>query len=568
MSKWLSQSERDEAIFILKSRLTARQMRDTLDRGIEKMVATAERAQGGLYSSRLADEELAAFLVDLYGVDLLQNRSLRLQLTKSLSAEQVKLLAGWCSNDIPRGKNQQAEKIAGRKWTAGKHRARHFASTLGFPRIFAGIVGDPPGPSIETVEPHISLPDLHDYQQELLEQIHLVLRAPETKNRALLSLPTGAGKTRTVVESLLSWWGMDDTVRSYIVWIAQSDELCEQAVEAFREIWIDRGGNGPRKTLRLFRFWGGHQALPEAWTEGVIVASIQKLYEKTQTEEGGDELAQVAEETAAVIVDEAHHTTAPSYTAVLNTFGITFGRSPLSSTPLLGLTATPYRGLDNEENRRLANRFHNQLLIPKSLGNDPIRMLRSRNVLSQVEHRVLETERRFTLSESEQQRLEQFGQFPDSFLRKVGEDPRRNHMLLTTMLNLPTAWPVLFFGCSVDHASAMAVLLRRNGRSAAVVTATTRRATRRHLIEEFRAGRLQVLCNYGVLTTGFDAPKIRAVVIARPTTSVVLYEQMIGRGMRGPLNGGTGECLVIDLHDNIVRFQGQMAYVRMREVWG
>jgi hypothetical protein len=38
--------------------------------------------------------------------------------------------------------------------------------------------------------------------------------------------------------------------------------------------------------------------------------------------------------------------------------------------------------------------------------------------------------------------------------------------------------------------------------------------------------------------------------------------------MRGPLNGGTGECLVIDLHDNIARFQGQMAYVRMREVWG
>jgi hypothetical protein len=80
------------------------------------------------------------------------------------------------------------------------------------------------------------------------------------------------------------------------------------------------------------------------------------------------------------------------------------------------------------------------------------------------------------------------------------------------------------------------------------------------VIEEFRAGRLQFLCNYGVLTTGFDAPKIRAVIIARPTTSVVLYEQMIGRGMRGPLNGGTEECQVIDLQDNIARFQGQMAF--------
>ena len=134
-------------------------------------------------------------------------------------------------------------------------------------------------------------------------------------------------------------------------------------------------------------------------------------------------------------------------------------------------------------------------------------------------------------------------------------------------MDLPAPWPVLCFACSVDHARALAVLLRRNGRSAEVVTGETRRSTRRQLIEAFRAGHVQVLCNYGVLTTGFDAPKIRAVVIARPTTSVVLYEQMIGRGVRGPNNGGTEECLVIDLEDNIKQFQGQMAYARMREFW-
>jgi superfamily II DNA or RNA helicase len=193
--------------------------------------------------------------------------------------------------------------------------------------------------------------------------------------------------------------------------------------------------------------------------------------------------------------------------------------------------------------------------------------LRKRGVLSQVEHRVLETGKTFTLTDSELQRFKELGQLPGSFLKKVGEDAERNSLLLKTLLELPVDWPILFFGCSVEHASAMAVLLRRSGRSAAVVTGATRRATRRHLIEEFRAGRLQVLSNYGVLTTGFDAPKIRAVVIARPTTSVVLYEQMIGRGMRGPLNGGTEECLLIDLKDNIARFQGQMAYQRMREVW-
>ena len=86
------------------------------------------------------------------------------------------------------------------------------------------------------------------------------------------------------------------------------------------------------------------------------------------------------------------------------------------------------------------------------------------------------------------------------------------------------------------------------------------------MIEEFRDGRISTLCNYGVLTTGFDAPKVRGLVISRPTASAVLYEQMIGRGMRGPKFGGTDRCLVIDVVDNI-RFGGQMAFTRYAEYW-
>jgi len=566
VSEWLTQADRDEAVYVLQNLLSPRQMRQVIDRDIEKLVVTTERVKG-LYTSKLEDAHLAGFLVDLSGVDLLQNRDLRLELTKSLPADQIKALAAWKGCEVPRGKNQQAEQVASRRWVPGRQWPRHFASTLGFPKIFAGVVGSPQSPATEDVEPHIPLPDLHDYQQELLHKVQQVLRALKSSNRALLSLPTGAGKTRVVVEALLTWWDQDERVKPCLLWIAQSDELCEQAVEAFRQVWIDRGGKGCRQTMRLFRCWGPYDALPEIYSSGVVVASIQKLYEMLQTDEGTGELERLAEDTAVIVVDESHHITAPSYTAVLGAFGITFKRSHRSPLPLLGLTATPYRGIDVDENRRLANRFHGQLLIPSTLGDDPIRVLRKRGVLSQVEHRVLETGKTFTLTDSELQRFKELGQLPGSFLKKVGEDAERNSLLLKTLLELPADWPILFFGCSVEHASAMAVLLRRSGRSAAVVTGATRRATRRHLIEEFRAGRLQVLCNYGVLTTGFDAPKIRAVVIARPTTSVVLYEQMIGRGMRGPLNGGTEECLLIDLKDNIARFQGQMAYQRMREVW-
>ena len=66
-----------------------------------------------------------------------------------------------------------------------------------------------------------------------------------------------------------------------------------------------------------------------------------------------------------------------------------------------------------------------------------------------------------------------------------------------------------------------------------------------------------MLVNYGVLTTGFDAPNTNAVVITRPTTSLVLYSQMIGRGIRGPKMGGTKECIIVDIEDNIINLPSE-----------
>ncbi|WP_223200812.1 hypothetical protein, partial [Streptococcus pneumoniae] len=71
--------------------------------------------------------------------------------------------------------------------------------------------------------------------------------------------------------------------------------------------------------------------------------------------------------------------------------------------------------------------------------------------------------------------------------------------IVEAISGLDATWPVLFFGCSVEHAKAIAVLLRRSGREAAAITAQTREATRRQLVEAFRCGEIQVLCNYGVL---------------------------------------------------------------------
>lgn len=571
MTAWLTEAERLQAIGVLR-RLRPAQLREAVDRDVEMLVMQAEHTVGR-YRSRLRDEDLPEFLVDSCGVDLLagnsSGRQLRTALADILDDPALEELHAYQPGvRAVHSRTARVREVGGRNWHPGKRWARSFVNAVGLPPAFAGVAGLKEGPALEEVQPYRPLPPLHDYQAELAERLITLLKSGQQLNRGLLSLPTGAGKTRTAVDALTRWWAGRDVDRGCILWIAQSDELCEQAVQSVREAWVDRGHTSDeRRSLPLHRLWGT-RSYPEL-PSGVVVASIQKLAMALTDGASAEALAgfeALVEATHAVVVDEAHHTTAPAYRDVLQRLDISTRESGRSRKPLIGLTATPYRGSGVVENEQLARAFGRNLIVPSGL-TDPIAQLREREILSHALHEALETHRPFALTASEEEQLEQFQRLPGSFLRRVGDDSARNRIILDRLMALPPEAPTLFFGCSVRHAEATAVLLRRNGRPAAAVSADTRPATRRYLVEQFRAGELRLLCNYGVLTTGFDAPKVAAVVIARPTTSPVLYEQMIGRGMRGPRNGGTRDCLVVDLIDNIAQFGGQMAYTRFSEYW-
>ena len=94
---------------------------------------------------------------------------------------------------------------------------------------------------------------------------------------------------------------------------------------------------------------------------------------------------------------------------------------------------------------------------------------------------------------------------------------------------------------------------------------------RNRIITRFRSTshEPQVLCNYGVLTAGFDAPATSAAVIARPTTSLILYSQMVGRVIRGPRMGGTEACEVVTVVDRDLPGFGSVAesFMNWQDVW-
>ena len=108
--------------------------------------------------------------------------------------------------------------------------------------------------------------------------------------------------------------------------------------------------------------------------------------------------------------------------------------------------------------------------------------------------------------------------------------------------------PTIAYAVSVDHARNLASVFNDAGIPAAVILGDTSSEERNKAIAGFREGILKVLVNVVVATEGFDLPDASCIVIARPTMSLALYLQMVGRGLR-PKDDGR-DCLILDLAAN------------------
>jgi superfamily II DNA or RNA helicase len=162
---------------------------------------------------------------------------------------------------------------------------------------------------------------------------------------------------------------------------------------------------------------------------------------------------------------------------------------------------------------------------------------------------------------------EEFREFSSELLQKMSNDVIRNAIIVKHICEHGASRKGIVFACSVAHAEHLTFLLRKAGRPSATISAETRPAIRQRNLELFKAGNLDFIVNFGIVTTGFDVPSINIIVLARPVTSQVLYEQMLGRGLRGPKFGGTGECLILDFEDNIKSHGRPLAYSRFKWLW-
>lgn len=441
---------------------------------------------------------------------------------------------------------------------------------LGFSTEFAG-EKNVRMPEQETVEGPTKMPPLHDYQRNVLEQVHALLNDETEHQKAFITLPTGSGKTRVATESVVTYCAQQKEPQ-LVLWIAQTNELCEQAVSSWKSVWRERGK--PEGTMVISRLWDARRPenVPDADLH-VVVATFQTLSSLLKNNAA---LFGWLWNPQITIIDEAHGSLAPSYTEILAKLGLRTGQKPKANRFVIGLSATPYRGINEAETERLAKRYEQNLIEPAQFMEEDAHVyLQKKGVLSDVEYDeiagIVLRKRSPTLSDRE--RAEKQGFLPQEAeidMDQVVSDSERNNSILNHVYERHHGHPerssILFAG-SVDHAVALAAALNIRGIKAASVSGSSTPAARRRAIEGFRNGEFKVLTNYGVLSEGFDAPKCDAVYVARPTFSPNRYLQMIGRGLRGPQNGGSERTLIVNVQDNVERFNGKLAFNELKLPW-
>jgi superfamily II DNA or RNA helicase len=415
--------------------------------------------------------------------------------------------------------------------------------------------------NIEIISEEILYPkySLFAHQRHAASRIKQYLK--KDPYRVILHMPTGAGKTRTAMNIIADHLRTNEP--TLVIWLAYSEELCEQAVQEFQKVWQFLGD----RTLSVYRFWGKHDFDLADIRDGFVVAGLSKVYNAAK--KSIQFINRLGARSSLVIIDEAHQAIAETYSLVLDALVI-----PYEKNALLGLTATPGRTWnDINTDAQLSKFFANNKVTLEVEGYDsPVDYLVDQQYLAKANYRSLFYDSGVKLSVQDIDRINKQLEIPNAILKRLEEDEQRNLRIILELEDLTQRHQrIIFFAISVHHAEVISTVLKVRGYSAEVVTGETPKFDREKIISDFKNDDTEskILCNYGVLTTGFDAPTTSAAVIARPTKSLVLYSQMVGRAIRGVKAGGNETAEIITVVDSQLPGFGSVteAFHNWEDIW-
>lgn len=429
--------------------------------------------------------------------------------------------------------------------------------------------------------------ELLDYQYYIKQRVLTNLNSGNLLERMLIHMPTGTGKTKTCMHIITNYINFTLEEKGLVIWIAHSTELLQQAYDTFVSVW-GHLGNG---SIIAYKLWGNKEINDlDLQLNGVVFCGLAKLM--SITESNLKLYERLKKDCRLIVFDEAHKAAANKTRKIVEDFM----RLPenYENRSLIGLTATPGRTTeDSYDNNLLTNMFGGKLIhIDSDILNqinygklkalntvaeeNIIKYFQERRILAKMIPEKLKYKQQFTEQELQilGSALKDMGfddkEYTEEQLTILARNKERNLAIMEKLrsLNIERK-PTIVFACSVEHAKMLSAMLTLEGIHNSLVLGEMDSMDRKNAIEVFkkRDSGVDIIINYEVLTTGFDSKNIKCVFITRPTKSIVLYSQMLGRGLRGPLMGGNEECILVDVDDNLQAFDNETAFSHFNDYW-
>ncbi|TKF31993.1 DEAD/DEAH box helicase [Vibrio kanaloae] len=355
---------------------------------------------------------------------------------------------------------------------------------------------------------------LRPYQADSVKSVIHYFRKHQTP--AVLVLPTGAGKSLVIAE-------LARLAKGRVLVLAHVKELVEQNHEKYE-------GYGLKGSI--FSAGLGRKETDQQ----VVFASVQSVVRN---------LDSFSNQFSLLVIDECHRVPDEKNSSYQKV--ITHLRENNSGIKVLGLTATPYRlgmGWIYQYHTRGQVRSDEPRFFRDCIFELPIRYLLDEGFLTPA--RMIDAP---VLSyDFSQLKPASTGRYKEAELDMVIEQSKRaTPQIVDQIIHLAQdKLGIMVFAATVRHAQEILGLLPEG--EASLVIGDTPTLERDQIINDFKERRIKFLVNVSVLTTGFDAPHVDLIAILRPTESISLYQQIVGRGLR--LSPGKKECLVLDYAGN------------------
>lgn len=355
---------------------------------------------------------------------------------------------------------------------------------------------------------------LRPYQADSVKAVIHYFRKHSTP--AVIVLPTGAGKSLVIAE-------LARLAKGRVLVLAHVKELVEQNHAKYE-------GYGLKGSI--FSAGLGRKETDQQ----VVFASVQSVVRN---------LDSFKNQFSLLVIDECHRVPdekTSSYQKV-----ITHLRELNPGIKVLGLTATPYRlgmGWIYQYHTRGQVRTEESRFFRDCIFELPIRYLLDENFLTPA--RMMDAP---VLSyDFSQLKPANTGRYKEAEMDMVIDKAKRATPQIVEQIiqYAKDRKGVMVFAATVRHAQEIHGLLPEG--ETAIVIGDTPTPERDAIIQSFKNREIKYLVNVSVLTTGFDAPHVDLIAILRPTESVSLYQQIVGRGLR--LSEGKSECLVLDYAGN------------------